>query len=193
VETLRRFARAGSMADFKAALQYFDVGSQNWSYADVNGNIAYYTSGELPLREDLQTLFFPAGLVHPGLILDGTNTNKHQWLPQGATPQPNQALSTRILPFAEMPQVENPASGYILNANNDPIGTTFDNVSWNQFRAGGNGILYLSAGYASGERLGRIQRLFADILAGSGTLSVSESMAVQANNQMLDAQILRIS
>ncbi len=191
VETLRRFARAASMTDFKAALQYFDVGSQNWSYADVNGNIAYYTSGELPLREDLQTLLGPAGLVHPGLIRDGTNTNKHQWLPQGATPlEPNQALSTRILPFSEMPQVENPASGYVLNANNDPIGTTFDNVTWNQFRAGFNGVLYLSAGYASGERMGRIQRLFADILAGSGTLSVSEAMAVQANNQILDAQIL---
>jgi cysteine-rich repeat protein len=191
VETLRRFARASSMADFKAALQYFDVGSQNWSYADVNGNIAYYTSGELPLRQDLQTLFFPAGLVHPGIIRDGTNTNKHQWLPQGATPtEPNQALSTRILPFSEMPQVENPPSGYVLNANNDPVGTTLDNVSWNQFRAGNNGLLYLSAGYASGERQGRIQRLFANILAGAGTLSVSEAMAVQANNQILDAEIL---
>ena len=41
------------------ALQYFDFGSQNWAYADVNGNIAYYTSGEVPFREDLQDLFFP--------------------------------------------------------------------------------------------------------------------------------------
>ena len=151
VETLRRFARAASMQDFKDALQFFDVGSQNWSYADVFGNIAYYTSGELPIRQDLQTLFFPAGLAHPGLIRDGTNTNRHQWLPL-ANPQPQQALSTEILPFSEMPQIENPAAGYILNANNDPIGTTFDNVTWNQFRAGGNGLLYLSAGYASGER-----------------------------------------
>jgi penicillin amidase len=189
VETLRRFARAGSKEDFKAALQYFDVGSQNWSYADVNGNIAYYTSGELPIRQDLQTQFFPAGLVHPGLIRDGTNTNKHQWLPL-VNPQPNQALSTEMLPFAEMPQVENPPSGYILNANNDPAGTTLDNVTWNQFRAGGNGVLYLSSGYASGERLGRIQRLFTNLLSGTNTLSVSESIGVQANNQLLDAEIL---
>jgi penicillin amidase len=189
VETLRQFARAASMQDFKNALQFFDVGSQNWSYADVNGNIAYYTSGELPIREDLQTLFFPAGLVHPGLIRDGTNTNRHQWLPL-AHPQPTQALSTEILPFAEMPQVENPPSGYILNANNDPAGTTLDNVTWNQFRAGFNGVLYLSAGYASGERLGRIQRLFANLLGGTETLSVSESIAAQANNQLLDAEVL---
>ena len=191
VETLRRFARAASMADFKAALQYFDVGSQNWSYADVNGNIAYYTSGELPIRQDLQTLMFPAGLTPPGIIRDGTNTNKHQWLPLAGPPQPNQALPTQILPFAEMPQVENPPEGFILNANNDPIGTTLDNVSWNQFRAPfPNGLLYLSAGYASGERLGQIQRQFEDILAGGGTVSVSDSIAVQANNQLLDAEVL---
>jgi len=189
VETLRRFARASTMQDFKDALQYFDVGSQNWAYADVNGNIAYYTSGELPIRQDLQTQLFPAGLLHPGLIRDGTNTNKHQWLPT-AHPQPQQALSTEILPFAEMPQVENPPSGYILNANNDPIGTTLDNTTWNQFRAGFNGVLYLSAGYASGERLGRIQRLFSTVLGGSGLLSVQESAAIQANNQLLDAEVL---
>jgi penicillin G amidase len=189
VETLRRFARASSMQDFKDALQYFDVGSQNWAYADVAGNIAYYTSGELPIRQDLQTLFFPAGLVHPGLIRDGTNTNPHQWLPL-AHPQPNQDLSTEILPFSEMPQVENPPSGYVLNANNDPIGTTLDNVTWNQYRTGFNGILYLSAGYSSGERLGRIQRQFNDYLAGTGKLSVAESASIQANNQMLDAEVL---
>jgi penicillin amidase len=189
VECLRRFARAASMQDFKDALQFFDVGSQNWSYADVNGNIAYYTSAELPIRQDLQTQLFPAGLVHPGLIRDGTNTNKHQWLPL-VNPQPNQALSTEILPFSEMPQVENPPSGYILNANNDPIGTTLDNTTWNQFRAGFNGVLYLSSGYASGERLGRIQRLFSTALGGLDTLSVQESIAIQANNQLLDAEIL---
>jgi len=190
VETLRRFARASSMQDFKDALQFFDVGSQNWAYADVNGNIAYYTSGELPLRQDLQTQFFPAGLLHPGLIRDGTNTNKHQWLPMSGPPEPNQALSTQILPFAEMPQVENPPSGYIINANNDPIGTTLDNTTWNQFRLGFNGVLYLSAGYSSGERLGQIQRQFNTLLAGTNTLSVSESAAVQANNKLLDAEIL---
>jgi penicillin amidase len=189
VECLRRFARAASMQDFKDALQFFDVGSQNWAYADVNGNIAYYTSAELPIRQDLQTQFFPGGLIHPGLIRDGTNTNKHQWLPL-ANPQANQALSTEILPFAEMPQLENPSAGYVLNANNDPIGTTLDNSTWNQFRTGFNGVLYLSSGYASGERLGTIQRLLGSALSGTGSLSVQESQAIQGNNQLLDAEVL---
>jgi len=188
LETFRRFARAASMQDFKDALQYFDFGSQNWAYADINGNIAYYTSGEVPIREDLQFGFFPDGLIHPGIIRDGPHDSSHEWLPV-LNPQPHQALGNEILPFAEMPQLENPASGYILNANNDPIGTTFDNVSWNQFRAGFNGVLYLSAGYATGYRMGRMQRLFDEALA-AGPISLATLRDHQANNQLLDAEVL---
>ncbi|MCP3980667.1 MAG: penicillin acylase family protein [bacterium] len=189
LETFRLFSRAASMQDFKDALQYFDVGSQNWSYADINGNIAYYTSGELPIREDLQFGFFPAGLQPPSLIRDGSHTNSHEWVPV-LNPQPNQALDYEILPFAEMPQIENPPSGYVLNANNDPIGTTLDNVAWNQFRAGFNGLLYLSSGYAPGLRQGRLQQLWDDVvLAGGGTLSLADSIALQGNNQLLDAEV----
>ncbi len=192
LETFRRFASATNMTEFKDALQYFDVGSQNFSYADVNGNIAYYTSGELPIREDLQNFpFLPAALQPPYLIRDGTNTNKHEWLGQGVVPpEPNQALSTQVLPFAEMPQLENPASGYIINANNDPIGTTFDNNPWNQFRAGFNGRLYLSSGYATGYRAGQLQREFDAKLAGGGTLSLTDNIEVQGNTKLLDAEIL---
>ena len=189
LECFRRFARADSMQNFKDALQFFDVGSQNWAYADVNGNIAYYTSGEVPIRQDLQTRFFPAGLQPPNLIRDGTNANQHDWLPV-LNPQPHQALNNEILRFDEMPQIENPAAGYVLNANNDPIGTTFDNVSWNQFRFGFNGALYLGHGYATGYRMGRLQRLFDGLLAGGGKLSRAESIDVQANNQLLDAEVL---
>jgi len=189
LECFRRFARAGSMADFKDALQYFDVGSQNWSYADINGNIAYYTSGELPLRDDLQTLFFPDGIIAPSLIRDGTGGYAHEWLPV-SSPLPNQALGYQILPFVEMPQTENPPAGFVLNANNDPIGTTLDNIAWNQFRQGFNGLLYLSSGYATGYRMGRLQRLFNQKLGGGGTLSFADFVEIQGNNQMLDAEVL---
>ena len=189
LEAFRLFARAQSPAEFKAALQFFDVGSQNWGYADVNGNIAYWTSAELPIREDLQFAFFPDGLQAPFLIRDGTNTLKHEWLPV-INPQPNQSIPYEMLPFDEMPQIENPPQGYIINANNDPIGTSLDNVSWNQFRAGFNGALYLSPGYASGYRAGRIQRLVDEVFANGGKMSEAESVAIQANNQLLDAEVL---
>jgi penicillin amidase len=188
LEAFRQFATAQSPQDFADALQYFDVGSQNWSYADIFGNIAYFTSGEMPLREDLQLINQPAGLVWPGLIRDGTDTAPHEWLQPIGPPQPNQMLPYEILPFAEMPQVVNPPSGYILNANNDPIGTTLDNVAWNQLRPGG-GLYYLSSGYATGYRQGQLQKQFDAAIANDGVLSLEESIAIQANNQLLDAEV----
>jgi penicillin amidase len=189
LETFRLFARAESTTDFEEALQYFDFGSQNWGYADVNGNIAYYTSGELPIREDLQNPpFVPAGLQPPYFIRDGTHTLKHDWQPL-TNPQPNQALGTEILPFAEMPQTVNPIEGYILNANNDPIGTTLDGVPWNEFRMGFNGRLYLSGGYAPGFRIGRIQQMI-DAALADGPLTEEQFKTIQANNQLLDAEVL---
>ena len=68
---------ARDLADFRRGLRRFDVGSQNWAYADRAGTIAYFTSGELPLREDLQ-----AGTVAgnpPYLVRNGQGGN--EWLP----------------------------------------------------------------------------------------------------------------
>src|SRR5438094_809573 len=60
--------RARNLDDFKDALQRMDV-AQNFVYVDVQGNIAYFTSGEIPVREDLQ-----AGTVNgvpPWVVRDG--------------------------------------------------------------------------------------------------------------------------
>ncbi len=187
LEAFRRMLRVGDPANFAAALQYFDVGSQNFSYADVNGNIAYFTSAELPIREDLQTLGFPDGGIPPFLIRDGTHTLSHEWMAI-QNPQPRQALGFEILPFNEMPQVVNPAAGYVINGNNDPIGNTLDNNVLNEVRPGG-GVFYLSPGYVS-LRVGRIGRMMKELLANGGKVSLEELKVMQANNQLLDAELL---
>ena len=51
---------------------------------------------------------------------------------------------------------KNPDSGFINNANNDPIGVSLDNNTLNQLRPNFNGIYYLNAGYADGYRMGRM-------------------------------------
>lgn len=186
VDTFRIWARASNLDQFKEGLSYFDFGSQNWSYADVEGNIAYFTSAELPLREDLQTLQAPAEGIPPYLIRDGTNP-LHQWMPL-TNPQPGQDVPYEILPFDEMPQVVNPDKGYVISANNDPVGTSLDNNPINQLRTGG-GIYYLSPGYASGFRAGRIQRLYDAQLASDVPFDVSTIMTFQHNNQLLDAEV----
>ncbi|MEM9291721.1 MAG: penicillin acylase family protein [Acidobacteriota bacterium] len=187
-EAFRRWARAGSLDDYVEALQYFDVGSQNWVVADRFGNIAYYTSAEMPLRDDLQNLNAPDGGIPPFFIRDGTGALRHEWI-QDPDPGPNQALPYEVLPFAEMPQIVNPASGYIANANNDPVGTTLDNNPLNQLRlAPEGGLYYLNAGYTS-LRQGRIDRALKDLLA-AGPVSVAQMQELQSNNQLLDAELV---
>jgi penicillin amidase len=183
LEAFMKIDEAKTIDDFRNALQLFDFGSQNFAVADVDGNIAYFTSGELPLREDLQ-----AGKVTgvpPYFIRNGQGGN--EWLPAPATRPANQALPFQILPFAEMPQVQNPSNGWFVNANNDPTGQTLDNDPLNTPRAGG-GILYLNAVY-DGLRAGRITELVRAKLAGGGKMSPEDMKAIQADTVLIDAEV----
>ena len=92
------WSRPRTSTTSRRGLQSFDVGSQNWSYADRRGHIAYFTSGELPLREDLQAGHVDG--IPPYLVRNGTGGN--EWLP-AAHHYPGQALPYEILPAAEMP------------------------------------------------------------------------------------------
>jgi penicillin amidase len=188
LDAFRIWNRAVNLDEFKQGLQFFDFGSQNWSYADVDGNIAYFTSAELPLREDLQTLGHADGGIPPYFIRDGTHTLKHEWLPAPATPEPGQAIPYQILPFAEMPQVVNPQRGFIVNANNDPVGTSNDNDPIDQLRHDG-GVFYLGIGYDRGYRIGQIEKQLQAQLKKTGSFSVADFERIQANNQLLDAEV----
>jgi penicillin amidase len=182
IETFRIWDAARNLHDFLEGLQYFDTGTQNTVYADIRGNIAYFASSEMPIREDLQ-----AGMVAgapPWFIRDGQGGN--EWLPV-QHPQPGQAIPYEILPFAEMPHIVNPPAGWVVNANNDPVGTSLDNNPLNQLRPGG-GIYYLSPGYDAGFRAGRITRLIRGALAHGHRLSLGDMKLFQSNVALLDAQ-----
>ncbi len=182
LDAFYNFNYAKGMDDFRHALQFFDFGSQNFAYMDTDGNIAYFTSAEMPIREDLQ-----AGVVNglpPFLLRNGGGGN--EWLPV-SNPQPHQAVPYEILPFDEMPKLVNPVGGYFINANNDPTGNTRDNNPLNELRPGG-GIFYLNPGYAIGTRAGRITQGFEERLA-SGPLSREDMEEIQADVILLDAQV----
>jgi penicillin amidase len=183
IETFLAWDRARGLDDFMRGLQTFDFGSQNWAYSDLDGNIAYFTSAEMPIREDLQSMTV-AGLP-PYFIRNGEGGN--EWLPV-ANPHPGQSLPYEILSPAEMPHIVNPPVGWFVNANNDPAGNTLDNDPLNQVRPGG-GIFYLSPTY-DGFRGGRITALVRGMLAGGGTISFEDMQAIQADVVLLDAQFL---
>jgi len=185
LSTFRAWNRARNLSDFLAGLADFDVGSQNWAYADVNGNLAYFTSAENPLRKDLE-MGTVTGLP-PYFIRDGSGPNN--WVPDPARSQ-GQAIPFDILPFSEMPHTVNPANGFFVNANNDPAGTTLDNNPLNQVRPSKpTAIYYLNPGYAIGMRAGRITRLVEAAVA-DGNVTRKMLKIQQSNTQQLDAELM---
>jgi penicillin amidase len=179
LDAIMIFNEAKNIEDFKRGVELFDFGAQNWSYQDVQGNIAYFTSGEVPIREDLQ-----AGKVTglpPWFMRNGSAGNS--WIPNFA-PSATRSTLAEILPFNEMPQLVNPP--WFVNANNDPAGTTLDNNPLNQLRPGG-GIYYLAPGY-SGFRGGRATQMMRQKLANGSKATFADMQQMQADVVMIDAQ-----
>ena len=92
--------RARSLAEFQAALEGFRTPEQNIVYADRDGNIAYFLAGRVPVRR--------AG---DGALPDSG------WSPAAGW--------DRFLTAAELPRAVNPASGFIVTANNRIVGDRF--------------------------------------------------------------------
>jgi acyl-homoserine-lactone acylase len=91
--------RAGTLAEFRAALEMQQLTLMNILYADQAGNIYYLYNGLVPRRDPALDWAQP---------LDGADP-RAQW--QG------------IHPIAELPQLLNPASGYLQNCNSSPFTT----------------------------------------------------------------------
>ena len=92
--------QADSAAGLIAAMRGVQAPQQNIAVADMEGNIGLIAPALVPLRR------LPAGLLPvPGW--DGS----HDW--------------TGFIPFEELPQVINPASGRLVNANNRPVGPDY--------------------------------------------------------------------
>lgn len=184
LDTFRLLNHARNLDEFRTALQYFDVGSQNFIYGDIDGNIGYFTTSEVPLREDLQ-----AGTVNgapPWFVRDGQGGN--EWL---RDPNPDRYNGTgyQSLPFSELPQTVNPKNGWVVNANNDTSGATLDNNPLNQLRTGGQGIYFLGYSFDFGTRAGRITQALQERLA-KGPVDRSDMKAIQADVTLFDASIL---
>lgn len=173
---------AKDLDDFKRALRFLDVTGQNLVYADIRGTIGFFSTGEVPLREDLQR--GRAQGAPPLFIRKGTGGN--EWIRLRGEQPDDQAIPFATLPFAELPQIVNPPVGYVVTANNDPLGITFDNNTVNQRRRGG-GILYLSPIFNIGIRAERITDLLQQRTA-AGCVTVEDMKRIQADVVLLDAQ-----
>ena len=185
LEGIFALSRARNLTDFKRGLEFFETAPLNWAYADVNGNIASYVSGKVPLREDLNAGFIDG--LPPFFLRDGTGAARNEWVPRS---DPGPGFNFESLPFEEMPQSVNPPQGFLVNANNDPIGVTLDNNPLNQMRQ--EGLYYLSFRFNPGFRAGKINSLLNERLrrfGGHGKVSFQDMQRIQSNVQLLDAEV----
>lgn len=95
-----KLMKAGTWDEFRNALRDFSGPSQNFAYADIDGNIGYQLTGWLPIRN---------GFCGDRLL--NGSTGQQEW--QG------------YIPFEELPSVYNPPSGRIVTANQDPFPTDY--------------------------------------------------------------------
>jgi penicillin amidase len=86
-------ARAGSFEEFRNAVLGVECPGQNFVYADVDGTIGYQCTGRFPLRRGGD-----GAAPVPGW------TAEHEW--------------DGWIPFDELPWASDPASGYLVTANN---------------------------------------------------------------------------
>ncbi len=89
--------RADTLAKMRSAAQKIQSPGLNIVWANAKGDIGWWAAAQLPIR--------PEG-VNPGYILDGST---------------GQADKLGFYPFSANPQEENPARGYIVSANTQPV------------------------------------------------------------------------
>jgi penicillin amidase len=97
-EAIFGYDKAQNWVEFRQAASDFAVPSQNTIYADIEGNIAYQTPGNIPIRNAGHSGDYPV----PGW------TDDYEW--QG------------YIPFDQLPYAYNPPEGYIASANNEVVG-----------------------------------------------------------------------
>ena len=100
-DILPAMLEATSVEELADAMEGWVDPVNNFVMADVHGNIGYQCRGEIPRRPG----DVPAPLPVPGW--DG----EHEW--QGS------------IPFEDMPRYINPSQGYIVTANNRPVGEDY--------------------------------------------------------------------
>jgi penicillin amidase/acyl-homoserine-lactone acylase len=100
LEQYYRLGKARNFDEWRAAMAMQALPSINYVYADREGNIAYFYNAELPVRAE-----------------------GYDW--QGVLPgDRSETIWSESLPFAKLPQVVNPLSGFVVNSNHTPFRAT---------------------------------------------------------------------
>jgi penicillin amidase len=97
LEAFYQLNRADTLEKARAASEKIHAPGLNIVWANASGDISWWAAAKLPLR--------PSG-VNPTFILDGSSSESDK---------------LGFVPFSDNPQEENPARGYIVSANFQPV------------------------------------------------------------------------
>ena len=100
VEQWYRMTKANNFSEFRKAMKIQGVPMFNTGYADKEGNIYYVYNAKIPKRKP--------GYKWRSIIPGETSTN----------------LWTEYIPYDSLPQIKNPAGGFIQNCNSTPYLST---------------------------------------------------------------------
>jgi penicillin amidase len=157
---------AKSVDEAFTAVTTFQVGAQNFVFADVNGKIGYYPHAYVPVRK--------AGCFG-NRVVGGSPTQVVPWAPMPGFD--GSCIWTGRIADADLPQAKNPANHRIVTANNDITGVTAGN---NPLSRGPDAYLYAYTDL--GYRATRATQL---VSAKTSGYTLSEMPTLQADNVSL--------
>jgi penicillin G amidase len=159
-QSVLRLNFASDWESFRDALTLWDIPSQNFVYADVQGNIGYQTPGRMPIR----------AADHDGLTPVDGSTDAYEW--------------RGYIPFDNLPRIYNPARQYIVTANQAVVPQEY----YNQLAEtlGEDANYQLSYDWSYGFRGQRIN----DMLQQLAPNSVEDYRQIQGDNLNLAAQLI---
>jgi len=152
--------QASNWEEFRDALRKWDSPSQNFVYADIEGNIGYQTPGNMPIRAEGETGLVPSDCAEDACAWQG------------------------FIPFDDLPRVFNPERGYIATANQALVPLEYYDQVADELGEGPN--YTISQEWAVGYRGQRISEL----LEASDAHTFESVAAIQGDNKLIPAEEL---
>ena len=131
LDAVAGFSEARTVDEFREQTRGLVAYAQNILVADKYGDILFTPYNAMPCRDHLPIENNRWVIdADPQYILDGTLYGGFE-IPLNAEGMPDETFQSDpqrcVIPFDEMPQARSPTSGFVMSANHDIAGVSFDN------------------------------------------------------------------
>ena len=168
VEALRVMNHSRTCDEFCEALRHWVAPVQNVVYADAQGDIGYSYPGRVPIRSKGD-----GRVPVPGW------TSEYEWL--------------GYIPFDELPHQKNPASGYVISANNKVVDDSFPYFLSREFGMGDRAERILALVEASSQvDVTDIRRMHLDQVSPSLSRLAGRLASLEVDDPVLQGLVILV-